>query len=432
MKPITIRYWFLVICFMSYCGLLRSQDTLRLSLPEAEQLFLRQNLQALAGSAQVSAVQAEEIQAKLYPNPSVRAEMNIRDPENNKWAHVGGTGQQAFEIEQLIILGGKRKADLALAKANTEVARYNLETLLRSLLQQIKIKAVEQYIGHLRVNRYDQQLLPFSELIKQVEIQVENKNLPVRDLLRLQTTFLQMQQERMNAGNAVVQVNAELRLLLGTTMPVQIRLPDEPPRGETIPSLDSLTAMANRHRPELKLSKAELNRSVAAVTQERKRAIPDLTGFANYDRQSGAFRNEFNMGIGIPIPVFSRNQGAIKAAKFQQQVAGYQLEFQQRTIQEEVIVAYRNYTDRKKLWEEGIRTTEQTFSEVMNAAMDHYRKGNISLLEFMDLYESGMEAFNSRVEMQAALLDAVVQLNFLAGENVLPLHSYHNHLNFNK
>ncbi|KYP15976.1 TolC family protein, partial [Flavihumibacter sp. CACIAM 22H1] len=353
--------------------------------------------------------------------PSIRAEWNLRDPENNKWWHVGRTGQQAVELEQLIRLGGKRKADLQLAKANTAVAQFNLESLLRNLLRQLWNKAVDQHVLQVRSYRYEQQLKPFAELVKQIELQVEKKNLPVRDLLRLQTTFLQMQQEQMNIGALLAQANADLRLLIGTEVPVSIQLDSISMLPASLPGIDSLLALARQNRPELKLSQAELQQAGALVKWEKSQAIPDLTGFANYDRQSGAFRNEFNMGIALPLPFFSRNQGGIKAAKFQQQAIAHKVDFLQQSVAEEVRVAYLQYMNRVKLWETGARSTDQLYTEVMKAAMDHYRKGNISLLEFMDLYESGLETFNSKLAMLEALLETVIQVNFAVATEVLPL-----------
>ena len=44
-------------------------DTLRLTLPETEQLFLQKNLLLLAAKYNVEAQRALVLQAKLYPNP---------------------------------------------------------------------------------------------------------------------------------------------------------------------------------------------------------------------------------------------------------------------------------------------------------------------------------------------------------------------------
>ncbi|MCM5529680.1 TolC family protein [Parasegetibacter sp. NRK P23] len=422
-------FWFPLLLCMGCAGTLRSQDTLRITLPEAEQVFMRGNLELLAEAAQVSAVKAREIQARLYNNPTITAEWNLRDPENNKWLHVGRTGQQIFEIEQLIILGGKRKAELALAKANTQVAALNLEVLLRNLLLQLRQHAANRYILELSLNRYAQQITQFSDLVKQVELQVEKKNMPARDLLRLQSTLLQLLQERAAAESALSETDAAVKLLLGTPQPVKLTLPPAAGTASEPPVVDSLIALGLSNRPEIRLAKAGSNQAAAALIHERKQVVPDLTAYANYDRQSGAFRNEFNMGVGIPIPVFSRNQGNIRAAKFEQEATQHKMTLEQQRIAGEITRAWQQYMVRRKVWEESIRTTESTLSEVMSAALVNYRKGNISLIEFMDMYESGMEAMRSRIDMQSALLDAAIQLDHSVAAEVLPLSAFLNHSN---
>ena len=69
------RTWItLVLCIFFINPLLKAQphqDTVRLTLPEAEKMFLDSNLQLLAGRYNVDASKALIIQARLWPNPNL-------------------------------------------------------------------------------------------------------------------------------------------------------------------------------------------------------------------------------------------------------------------------------------------------------------------------------------------------------------------------
>src|SRR5215831_7213875 len=61
-----------------------AQDTLQLTLPEAEQRFLQKNLVLLAQKYNLDIAKAQVIQAKLYPNPNLQFVGNIYNPEQKK------------------------------------------------------------------------------------------------------------------------------------------------------------------------------------------------------------------------------------------------------------------------------------------------------------------------------------------------------------
>ncbi|WP_315816688.1 TolC family protein [Paraflavitalea speifideaquila] len=57
-----------------------AQDTLRITLQDAEQLFIQNNLVLLAAKYDVHIAQAQLIQAKLYNNPTLSVSGNLYNP----------------------------------------------------------------------------------------------------------------------------------------------------------------------------------------------------------------------------------------------------------------------------------------------------------------------------------------------------------------
>src|SRR6266850_7330595 len=75
------------------------QDTLALSLPHADSIFLHNNLYLLSQQYNIDASEALILQAQAYPNPIFTAEFNSIDRENGELFHVDRTGQKAFALE---------------------------------------------------------------------------------------------------------------------------------------------------------------------------------------------------------------------------------------------------------------------------------------------------------------------------------------------
>src|SRR3954464_10315377 len=97
-----------LILFILLAGKLSSQGTQELTLENCEDIFLKKNLLLLAQQYNISSKEALIIQAKAYPNPIFNADINVYDPQNKKYFHIDSSGQKSFQIQQLILLGGKR------------------------------------------------------------------------------------------------------------------------------------------------------------------------------------------------------------------------------------------------------------------------------------------------------------------------------------
>src|ERR1700712_5334594 len=110
-----------------------SQDSLQVSINDADKLFMQKNLLFAAGQLNVDAQKALEIQAKLYPNPQFDIGINAYDADNKKAFYAGRDGEKTFDFQQLILLGGKRKNQIKLSAEASKQSQLELENLLRNL-----------------------------------------------------------------------------------------------------------------------------------------------------------------------------------------------------------------------------------------------------------------------------------------------------------
>src|SRR5262245_42756604 len=138
-----VRYifvlWSLFLCSSAFSA----PDTLRVTLRQADSLFVTHNYYLLAASMNIEASRAQILQAKLFINPIFTADLNAYDPQNEKAFHVGPTGQKSFQVDQLILLGGKRKSQIELAKTDAAIAELEFQNLTRQLKFKLHTKLAE-------------------------------------------------------------------------------------------------------------------------------------------------------------------------------------------------------------------------------------------------------------------------------------------------
>lgn len=376
----------LLLCFAAHIS---AQDTAYISIDTADKMFLQKNLLALGAQLNVDAQKAQQIQAKLYPNPNFSAELHAYDAQTKQAFNNGSNGEKAFNIDQLLLLGGKRKNAMALAAQNTQAAQYQLEDVLRNLKYQLHTGMYNVYFNMLTVKKYDEQLAQLNTIIKAYESQVQKNNVSLREVVRLKSVYLQLNNDKTELLQDVQDEEKDLQVLLQTQ---QFVLPGIDTTSWykylCIPTLDSLQQQAMQQRPDYKL--ADLGKSIADVNlkYQRSLAVPDLDLGAAYDQRGGAFLNQYTVTAGIPLPFWNRNQGNVKAAQVQIKSADVNIEQQQSTVYSEVTAAWSNMQRSINEYNTASQIYNEDFTIVLNGMTQNFLKGNISLIEYVDFFQS--------------------------------------------
>ncbi len=192
-----------------------AQSGAGLTLANAEQLFLKNNLSLLAAKFNVDAAHAAVIQAKLWENPSVQFNLNAYNPEMKKILDVGSSGEKAISVQQLIYMGGKKHNEIALAQTNAQIAELELADLLRNLKLQLRQNYFEVYFDNLSYLAVSQQMTNLDSLIVSYNKQVARGNFAQKDLVRLQSLYLSFKQQKSDLYKSILENQNDLALLTG-------------------------------------------------------------------------------------------------------------------------------------------------------------------------------------------------------------------------
>ncbi|MBK7649789.1 MAG: TolC family protein [Flammeovirgaceae bacterium] len=396
-----------------------SQDKVPLTLSQVDSLFLKNNLLLLAQAYNVSAQEALILQAKSYPNPLFTADINALDPENQKVFHAGQSGQKAFAIEQLILLGGKRKTEIELARQNKQVAELELEDLLRNLQYQLHTSyyAINGQINTL--GKYARQLELLDTLINSFEIQSKRGNIPAKDVIRLKSVYFKINNDKSLLASDYFNEQQKFQLLLQVNNYLIPKIDkSELDRLTALKEYDELLTTALDQRPDLKEAYQQEAIALLNLKYQKKLAIPDVAVNTSYDQRGGAFHNQMNVGVNIPLPLWNRNRGNIKSAEYGTNIADLYQQQKIKEVQTDVFAAWQTlklsiveYTKIKSYYTED-------FDVVFQGVNSNFQKRNISILEFVDFFEAYNESLDEYERVKTNLANSAMKMNLATASKI--------------
>ena len=414
---------FLFLLFLLLAGKMCAQQVAgTLTLKEAEQRFLERNLSLIAERYNIDMAQAQVLQAKWFENPVISLEQNVYNRLNGKYFDFGKEGEAVVEIEQVIHLAGQRNKQVRLEKINKEIAEYQFEEVMRTLRQELNEKFVEVYFLSKSIAIYEKEVNSLQALLGGMKIQQEKGNISLMEISRLESMLFSLRKEKNERENDLLTTRGELNLLLNLPEDTQVQLSlDE----EVLQQLDlsqlsfaDLKAIINE-RPDQKIARSTVNASRANLKLQKSMAFPEFSVKGNYDRVGNFINDYFAIGVSLSVPIFNRNQGNIKAARFSIQQAGVQQEYAANRADMELFTAYTSLEKATQLYQSTNMDLERNFEKLITGVNENFTRKNISLLEFIDYYDSYKETCIQLYEIKKNVFLAMENLNTVVGQNVL-------------
>jgi cobalt-zinc-cadmium efflux system outer membrane protein len=394
-------------------------DTLKITLQQADTIFLARNYYLLASAMNIEASKAQVLQAKLYPNPVFTADFNAYDPQHDQAFHVGKTGQKSFQLEQLILLGGKRKAEIDVAKTNVALAELEFKSLVRQLRFRLHTELFTIGQQQVLLKKYNEQLVLLDSILVSFEAQVAKGNIPLKEVVRLKGVYLNLNNDRAELLQQYFASQANVQALLQTDSVVVFSFTDsEITAYIKEKSLAELQAEAQTNQPDLLMMQQNKTLAEQYVRLQKKNAIPDVNLFTSYDQRGGAFVNQINAGVAFNLPVWNRNQGNIKSAKFQLQESNYFLQARQREVSTILQNNLAMYLQTVSEYRKAQELYNGEFEITLKGMSDNFKKRNVSMIEFVDFFESYNQVLAEMARIKTQLVTSAEQLNLTIGKDI--------------
>lgn len=397
-----------------------ARETLSLSIQEAEALFIKNNLSLLAGQYAIDNARAQVITAKLFDNPQFSIENILYNPQTKKFFDMSYDGGQfGGSISQLIQTAGKRNKNIRLAKISVQEAEYNFFDLLRTLKYTLRSDFYKIYYQKQSAEVYTAEINSLSKTLDIFRGQYAKGNIAEKEVLRIQSQLYSLQTELNDLKDATDDVQSEFKLLIRANPKMDVKpkfsfnMTDKDilARVPYQKLLDSATA----NRCDLKAAHAALEYSHLNLKLQKAMAIPDINLSLTYDKQGSFVRNYNGLGISIPIPLFNRNQGNIRQARIAVESSKNSLQQQQDQIESDLDNAYQGALRLEVLYNSFDPKFKAGFNHLIEEVSKNYEKRNISLLEFLDFYDSYKTNTIQLNNLELNRINSLEQLNFVTG-----------------
>lgn len=422
-KNIRAFFYLLSSVLVSFStNLSAQQDTLRLTLTDAEQRFAANNLQLLAAKFSIDAAKATALQASLWDNPTLAIEHNIYNRTSEKFFDIAPGSQSSLQIQQLFLLAGKRNKRVRMEDINTSIAEAQLYDILRTLSFELRDNFVDIYYLRRSLSIYDTGIEAVRGTVNAFNAVYQKGTISLKEVLRLKALMFTLETERKDLLAKLSDKQALIRMVIGdTTLAPIIPIIDPTTLKElAIPaSTNDILAISLENRSDIRIGSLNVALEEANLDYQKALGVPDLTLGATYDRNGSAFPNYFGLQMQISLPFFNRNQGAVQASESMLKMKQTQLEMQRQSVRTEVLAALQKAKDADDLYKNFDSTFTTEYNQLITGIVQSYNRRNISVLEFTDTYESYKNAMIQMNQLQNDRLNAFEQLNYSVGKTII-------------
>ncbi len=386
-----------------------------MSLLDCENAFQKNNLQLLAQQYNINFADADILQAKIWELPQLSGYVNAYNPEDRRAFDAGRA--KGVEVSQLIYMGGKKKNEIAFAKSNKELARLQFSQLLVELRTQLHTNYYNLYYEKLKLENTNKQLGYMNDLLKAYKVQSAKGNVSLKDEVRLQSIVIQLNNDKIGINKNILEFEQNLKVLTGITESIEPDISDldvknilaSQPFGEE----DDLKKKALENNADYLFNLKLIDNSKLYAQWQKSLNVPDLNLGAGYDQNSGTFKNEVNLMVGIPLPLWKSNKGNVEKANYAILQNQKNADFQKLNLETKVQSAFQIWKNQYDQLAEIKSTDLDNLDLVYNGVLKNFRNGNVSLIEFTDFMESYRQTALQIYDMKNDLIQSAEQLNQL-------------------
>ena len=381
-----------------------------LNLSGALNLALENNPITGAAREEIRAAEADALQAGLWENPTLGAEVEEFGSDR------GGIGDAdtTLSINQTIPLGGDRgrARDAANAWASAASADFALQRnrLLASTAQAYVTAQAASETLSLRM-----ELLEIAN----------NSADAIRSRVEAgRASPIERNRADMLVGMATIAANDAASAQSAANNQLVAIWSGLPVNGELAPPLESfdLDAYADAQperwissNPELLQLRAVTRARGQEIRRERAAVIPDVTVGAGVRRFGGTDETAFVATLEVPIPVLNRNQGGVAAAASRENAARLNEEVMRRSLIAQYASSAGRFARAQSTYTQLNENILPASENALGAAQEAYREGALDILNFLDIQRSYFDVRVDLITARAELARAAIELDVLAG-----------------
>ena len=406
---------------------LPAQDTLKMTLQQAQRVFLDSNLQLLAQRYNIQGTKALVEQARKWENPVLSTDQNIYS--NNRFFEHGTDaagnpqGQVFAQVTQLIKTAGKRGKQTDLAKTNVSIAEWQFKTVMRNL----KATLIKDFytISQLQGNAmlFADNLQRLERLQNAMQGALASGNIAKKEYLRVEALIRGLRQDIAENNKDLDDAESELKTILrmtGNTFVLPVA-PETEPAVMPSATLARLLDSAMNNNPDYKQETCQYQYNLQNLRLQKAIAAPDVTIGTEFDQASNYTPNYYGLVISLPLPILDRNKGNIRAAGWQVKAEEALLKQAHDKLQNDLWNAYRKLKISVDLAANTNENFYRDYSQLYKNIVESYNNRQISMIEFLEYFNDYREVKKNQLQQIWNLRMAKEELNDVVGIDIAEL-----------
>lgn len=346
-----------------------------ITLQDLEQLALSQNPAIAQADARVRALRGKWVQVGLPPNPSA----------GYMAAEIGDerrAGQQGGYVGQDFITGGKLGLNRAVVAQEIQQAEQKLAAMQLRTQTDVRKAYYSALVAQRRADLAADLARVSGEAVKASQELLQAEEIP-------QAGLLQTQVEQQNAAILALSAQNEqqaawrrLSAVVGSELAVR-RLSGDVSQLPALLDWNEQLVRVTSTSPEVSAAMADFSRAQMALRRARVEPVPDVTTqfVAQYDNATGDAIAGVQMGI--PLPIWNRNQGGIRQAEAEITQARRNMDRVELDLKQRLSIAFQEFSTARSQAEtystQILPKAEETFKLVQRG----YSLGELGYLDLL-------------------------------------------------
>ena len=391
---------------------------LRLSLNDALGLFIKQNLDVLIAKFGIEHNKGQEITAALFPNPVA----TIGTLSSFTQGRTASNSASLFgQVQQLLELAGKRGYRIESSAYGTQSSEAAFEDAVRQLGFTVKDTYYRIQLAQRRLTLAEENRDRFARILDINTIRFKKGYIAEVDLIRIRLQMVDFQSQVIQSLQEAETARGDLRQLLRLSPKTTLELTTDLDFRRIDPDISRLRTVALDVRPDIKARRFTYSQRESDLKLAKAYRVPDLTvggGYAIQGAQGPDNPQQWALNLGLPLPLFNRNQGGIRQAEVAVQTAEADLNKTLNLVENEVEVAYRNLLQSRRLVEAYVggvlEDARATFTIVERA----YERGGATILDLLDAARTSRTIQQNYIEALFNYQRNLLQLESAVGQEI--------------
>lgn len=360
-----------------------------------------------AARAAVDIARADVLAAGRWPNPRVSF---------NREA-VAGIAEDLLMVSQVLPVSGRRRFDVSAANARVEASSQRADDRIRRIRADLRLAFTDLWAAQEREREHAANRDRLDELARILGRREAAGDAAGFDALRAEREVLDVDADRAIAASERAQAQAILSSFLPEPRDAAaIEAIRPPPPGVGLPTVEELMARAETSRGDLVALARDLDAATFAERAAGRLAIPEPEVVAGTKTSNAAGGDVGSIvSVHLSLPLFDRGRPERMAAQARGREARAEADLLRLTIRARIAAWRAAVVERRVLAERHRAALEAGTARIERIAQVSYEAGERGILELLDAYRTGSSARIRQAELDAAVREAEIELEFVSG-----------------